>query len=70
MYDYDEIGQLNTFNLFWNNLNHDNYEKINISATAAYRLGDNPLRTQTGQQRNADDDYKSVQFWLRGSVDF
>jgi len=47
-----------------------NYEKINISATAAYRLGDNPLRTQTGQQRNADDDYKAVQFWLRGSVDF
>jgi hemolysin activation/secretion protein len=46
------------------------YETINISAALAMRLGNNPLYTQTGQQLNADNAYRTVQAWLRASWAF
>ncbi len=46
------------------------YKNFTLLGTGAYRIGDNPLHTFTGQQLNADNDYKDVQFWIRGSLDF
>lgn len=46
------------------------YNEFNINGTLAYRIGDNPLRTSTGEQLNADNDYKRVQAWIRASYNF
>jgi hemolysin activation/secretion protein len=46
------------------------YNELNINGTLAYRIGDNPLRTSTGEQLNADNDYKRVQAWIRASYNF
>jgi len=46
------------------------YNEFNVDGTLAYRIGDNPLRTTTGEQLNADNDYKKVQAWLRASYSF
>jgi len=46
------------------------YKKIVVDAALAYRIGDNPLYTFTGQQLNADNAYKKVQAWVRASIAF
>ena len=46
------------------------YEKIAVDAALAYRIGNNPLYTYTGQQLNADNAYKKVQAWVRASFAF
>ena len=46
------------------------YNELNINGALAYRIGDNPLRTSTGEQLNADNDYKRIQAWLRMSYNF
>ena len=46
------------------------YNDLNVSGALAYRIGDNPLRTSTGEQLNADNDYKRIQAWLRASYNF
>ena len=46
------------------------YNEFNVNGTLAYRSGDNPLRTSTGEQLNADNDYKRVQAWIRASYNF
>ncbi len=46
------------------------YNDLNVNGTLAYRIGDNPLRTSTGEQLNADNDYKKVQAWIRASYNF
>ena len=46
------------------------YKQMTIEATLAYRVGNNPLYSATGQQVNVDNTYKTVQGWLRVSVPF
>ena len=46
------------------------YEKIQISGLLAWRLGDNPLYTQSGMQLNTDNQYRAVQAWIKGSFFF
>lgn len=46
------------------------YGTFFVTASAAYRIGNNPLYTSSGQQLNADNAYKSVQGWVRGSWAF
>jgi len=46
------------------------YNEFNVNGTLGYRIGDNPLRTSTGEQLNADNDYKRVQAWIRASYSF
>jgi len=46
------------------------YNTFFLSAAAAYRIGNNPLYTSSGQQLNADNAYKSVQVWIKGSWGF
>lgn len=45
-------------------------KKAEISGAVAYKLGDNPLYTWTGEQLNVDKHERSVQFWLKGSFFF
>lgn len=47
-----------------------NYEKVQLSAALAFRLGDNPLYNQSGQQLNTDNQYQSVQGWVKCTVFF
>ena len=46
------------------------YNEFNVNGNLAYRIGDNPLRTSTGERLNADNDYKKVQAWIRASYNF
>ena len=46
------------------------YKQMTVDAVLAYRVGNNPLYTSTGQQLNVDNAYKTVQGWLRASVYF
>jgi hemolysin activation/secretion protein len=46
------------------------YNDLNVSGALAYRIGDNPLHTSTGEQLNADNDYKRIQAWIRASYNF
>lgn len=46
------------------------YKQTSIEASLAYRVGNNPLYTSTGQQLNADNSYKTVQGWIRASFYF
>jgi hemolysin activation/secretion protein len=47
-----------------------NYETIAVSASLAYRIGNNPLYNNSGQQLNSDNAYRQVQAWLRASIGF
>ena len=47
-----------------------NYQKLQLSAALAFRLGDNPLYNQTGQQLNVNNQYQSVQGWIKGTLFF
>ncbi len=46
------------------------YDNLNIDGTMAYRIGQNPLYTSTGQQLNVDNKYNKTQLWLKVSYDF
>ena len=46
------------------------YEKLQVSATLALRLGNNPLYNSSGEQLNADNAYKMVQAWVKASYAF
>ena len=46
------------------------YKQMTVDAVLAYRVGNNPLYTSTGQQLNSDNTYKTVQGWLRASFYF
>jgi hemolysin activation/secretion protein len=45
-------------------------KKAEVSGVLALRLGDNPLYNQSGQQLNVDNNYNTLQFWLKGSYYF
>ena len=47
-----------------------NYERIQLSAALAWRVGSNPLYNQSGQQVNTDNMYRQVQGWIKGSIYF
>lgn len=46
------------------------YQKVQFTGALAWRVGNNPLYTQSGQQLNADNQYRSVQGWIKGSLYF
>jgi hypothetical protein len=46
------------------------YKKSEVSATVAYRVGNNPLFNQSGQQVNVNGYYQAVQLWVKGSLYF
>lgn len=46
------------------------YKKSEISAMLAYRVGNNPLYSQTGQQVNVNGYYQALQLWVKGSLFF
>lgn len=46
------------------------YEKVQLSAALAFRLGNNPLYNQSGQQLNVNNQYNTVQAWVKGSIYF
>ena len=47
-----------------------NYEKIQLQAALAFRIGNNPLYNQSGQQLNVSNQYNTVQAWVKGSFYF
>lgn len=47
-----------------------NLSKVQIAGTLAFRLGDNPLYNQSGQQLNVDNQYNSMQGWLKATYFF
>jgi hypothetical protein len=46
------------------------YQKVQLSGALAWRVGNNPLYNSSGQQLNADNQYRSVQGWIKGSLYF
>lgn len=46
------------------------YDRLSVNALAAFRIGENPLYNSSGQQLNADNAYKSVQFWVKATYVF
>lgn len=47
-----------------------NYERFQLSGALAWRIGNNPLYDQNGQQLNSDNTYRSVQGWIKGTAYF
>ena len=61
----------NTYSLYATGLSAKyQYEKVQLSGSLAWRVGNNPLYTQSGQQLNADNMYRSVQGWIKGTIFF
>lgn len=46
------------------------YQKVQLSGALAWRVGNNPLYNSSGQQLNTDNQYRSVQGWIKGSLYF
>jgi hemolysin activation/secretion protein len=46
------------------------YERVQLQAALAWRVGGNPLYTQSGKQLNVDNQYKQLQVWVKGSFFF
>ncbi len=46
------------------------YAKFLLQAALAFRVGSNPLYTQSGQQLNVDNAYRSPQGWIKGTFYF
>jgi hemolysin activation/secretion protein len=44
------------------------YEKFQLQGALAFRIGNNPLYNQSGQQLNVSNQYKSVQAWLKATM--
>jgi hemolysin activation/secretion protein len=47
-----------------------NYEKLQLSAAVAFRVGNNPLYNYSGQQLNVDNFYRTAQGWIKGTYYF
>lgn len=47
-----------------------NQGPLNINASLAFRVGNNPLYNSSGQQLNSDNAYRAVQGWVRASYSF
>ncbi|OJI04043.1 ShlB/FhaC/HecB family hemolysin secretion/activation protein [Polynucleobacter sp. MWH-Adler-W8] len=61
----------NTYSLYATGLSAKyQYEKVQISGSLAWRVGNNPLYTQSGQQLNTDNMYRTVQGWIKGTIFF
>ena len=45
-----------------------NYEKIQFQGALAFRIGNNPLHNQSGQQLNVSNQYKAVQIWAKATM--
>ena len=45
-------------------------DNTDISGVLAYRIGDNPLHTSTGEQLNSDNNYSRIQAWIKISSKF
>jgi hemolysin activation/secretion protein len=46
------------------------YDRAVVSASLAFRVGNNPLYNSSGQQLNVDNSYKTMQAWVRASIPF
>jgi hemolysin activation/secretion protein len=46
------------------------YQKVQLSGALAWRVGSNPLYNQSGHQLNTDNQYRSVQGWIKGTIFF
>ena len=46
------------------------YERAVVSASLAFRVGNNPLHNSSGLQLNVDNSYKTMQAWVRASIPF
>lgn len=46
------------------------YDRAVVSASLAFRLGNNPLYNSSGQQLNTDNSYRTMQAWVRASIPF
>ncbi|QWD47258.1 ShlB/FhaC/HecB family hemolysin secretion/activation protein [Polynucleobacter paneuropaeus] len=46
------------------------YERAVVSASLAFRVGNNPLYNSSGLQLNVDNSYKTMQAWVRASIPF
>jgi hemolysin activation/secretion protein len=44
------------------------YEKFQLQGALAFRIGNNPLYNQSGQQLNVSNQYKSVQAWVKATM--
>jgi hemolysin activation/secretion protein len=61
----------NTYSLYATGLSAKyQYQRVQLSGSLAWRLGNNPLYTQSGQQLNSDNQYRDVQGWIKGSIFF
>ena len=47
-----------------------NYDKLQLTASLAFRVGNNPLYNSSGQQVNVDNYYRTVQGWIKGTYSF
>ena len=47
-----------------------NYEKVQLSGALAFRVGNNPLYNQKGQQLNVNNQNNEVQGWIKGTIFF
>lgn len=45
-------------------------KKVQISGSLAWRVGNNSLYNQNGQQLNVDNQYRAIQGWIKGSFFF
>ena len=45
-------------------------DSTDINGVLAYRIGDNPLHTSTGEQLNSDNNYSRIQAWIKISSKF
>lgn len=46
------------------------YRGLQLEATLAHRIGENPLHNAVGQQVNVDNRYLRDQFWVRAILNF
>jgi hemolysin activation/secretion protein len=46
------------------------YDRFLLQAALAFRVGSNPLYTQSGQQLNVDNFYRNTQGWIKGTFYF
>ena len=47
-----------------------NYQNFQLQGTLAFRVGQNPLYNSDGSQLNTDNQYRSVQAWIKGNYFF
>ena len=67
----DQTNASNTYSLYATGLSAKyQYQRVQLSGSLAWRLGNNPLYTQSGQQLNTDNQYRDVQAWIKGSIFF